>query len=118
VHASHIFSLSSKYNFSSYLIQCRAAVTVNNPTLKVIKSDIYIFLFLAGKCSCKEDCVKTGRCTCDSSCQCHQSSARSKFIYSNYFYFLFFNVLGKGCGKEGCKCENCKCPSGSCKCGK
>jgi hypothetical protein len=39
------------------------------------------FVFLAGKCACKEDCVKTGKCTCDSSCQCNKSS---KFIYPDY----------------------------------
>ncbi|CAF3619531.1 unnamed protein product, partial [Adineta steineri] len=52
-----------------------------------------------GKCGCKEDCLKTGTCSCDTSCEhCHQKN--------------------QGCGKEGCKCENCKCPTGTCTCEK
>ncbi|CAF1402918.1 unnamed protein product [Adineta ricciae] len=48
----------------------------------------------AGKCGCKEDCLKSGQCSCDTNCtHCHQSS--------------------QGCGKEGCKCEDCKCPQGT-----
>jgi len=49
-----------------------------------------IFLFLAGKCTCKEDCIKTGKCTCDSSCQCNKAS---KFIYLNHFYFTLWLFL-------------------------
>jgi hypothetical protein len=82
-----------------------------------IRGHFWCFACLVGKCSCKEDCIKTGQCTCDSSCQCNQAS---EFIDQIYFDFtiLFCNNLDKGCGKDGCKCEDCKCPTGTCKCEK
>lgn len=29
---------------------------------------VIIYFSLAGKCACKEECIKTGECTCDTNC--------------------------------------------------
>ncbi len=91
---------------------------VSDRILEVIKFIFDVLVFLAGKCSCKEDCIKTGKCTCDSSCQCNKATSKCFDSTCLFYFYLICNYLGKGCGKEGCKCDNCKCPAGSCKCGK
>jgi hypothetical protein len=71
-NTSHILSLLITYNFFVLNIQCRVVVKVNNRLLTI--HVIYNGFCIDGKCSCNEDCTKTGSCQCDSSCQCKQSS--------------------------------------------
>jgi len=71
-NTSHILSLLITYNFFVLNIQCRAVVKVNYYLLTI--HGIYYGFCIDGKCSCNEDCTKTGSCQCDSSCQCKQSS--------------------------------------------